>query len=86
MLLITNALVQEVSVGLNCFSGFPLTAKVSILHKFFFDFASIHPSIHPSHRDSSFEFTQHMFWMRNKKTNFQLCTLIWRPVFSLSFR
>ena len=23
--------------------------------------------------------TQHMFWLRNKKVNFPVCTLIWRP-------
>ena len=34
----------------------------------------------PSHRDSSFEYSQHMFWLRNKKNNFQLHTLIWGPV------
>ena len=33
----------------------------------------------PSHRDGSFEYPQHMFWLRNKKNNFQLGTLIWRP-------
>ena len=33
----------------------------------------------PSHRDSSFEYPQHMFWLRNKKNNFQLRTLIWGP-------
>ena len=26
----------------------------------------------PSHRDGSFEYPQHTFWMRNKKNNFQL--------------
>ena len=31
----------------------------------------------PSHRDGSFEYPQHMFWWKNKKTNFQLRTLIW---------
>ena len=31
----------------------------------------------PSHRDSSFEYPQHMFWLRNKKSNFHLHTLIW---------
>ena len=31
----------------------------------------------PSHRDGSFEYPQHMFWLRNKKNNFQLRTLIW---------
>ena len=31
----------------------------------------------PSHRDGSFEYTQHMFWLRNKKNNFQLRTLTW---------
>ena len=33
----------------------------------------------PSHRDGSFEYPQHMFWLRNKKINFQLRTLIWGP-------
>ena len=27
----------------------------------------------------SFEYPQHMFWLRNKNDNFQLHTLIWRP-------
>ena len=30
----------------------------------------------PSHRDGSFEHPQHMFWMRNKKINFLVRTLI----------
>ena len=34
----------------------------------------------PSHRYDSFEYSQHMFWLRNKKNNFQLRTLIWGPV------
>ena len=34
----------------------------------------------PSHRDGSFEYPQHMFWLRNKKNNFQLCTLIRGPI------
>ena len=38
----------------------------------------------PSHRDGSFEYPQHMFWLRNKKINFQLRTLIWRPGVGLS--
>ena len=25
----------------------------------------------PSHQDGSFEYPQHMFWLRNKKNNFQ---------------
>ena len=29
-------------------------------------------------RDSSFEYQQHMFWLRNKKKDFQLHTLIWK--------
>ena len=28
----------------------------------------------PSHRDGSFEYPQHMFWLRNKKNNFLLRT------------
>ena len=32
-----------------------------------------------SHRDGAFEYPQHMFWLRNKKNNFQLHTLIWGP-------
>ena len=31
----------------------------------------------PSHQDGSFEYPQHMFWLRNNKNNFQLHTLIW---------
>ena len=31
----------------------------------------------PSHRDGSFEYPQHMIWLRNKKNNFQLRTLKW---------
>ena len=31
----------------------------------------------PSHRDGSFEYLQHMAWLRNKKNNFLLRTLIW---------
>ena len=31
----------------------------------------------PSYRDGSFEYPQHMFWLRNKKANFQLRTLFW---------
>ena len=30
-----------------------------------------------AHRDGSFEYPQHMFWFRDKKIYFQLCTLIW---------
>ena len=33
----------------------------------------------PSHRDGAFEYPQHMFWLRNKKNNCQLRTLIWGP-------
>ena len=29
----------------------------------------------PSHLDGSFEYPQHMFWLRNKKIVFLLCTL-----------
>ena len=35
----------------------------------------------PSHWDGSFEYPQHMFWMRNKENNFPIHTLIWRPGF-----
>ena len=33
----------------------------------------------PSHWDRSFEYPQHMFWLRNEKNNFLVRTLIWRP-------
>ena len=33
----------------------------------------------PSHRDGSFEYPQHMFWMRNKENKFPIRALIWRP-------
>ena len=36
----------------------------------------------PSHRDGSFEYPQHMYWLQNKKNNFQLHTLIWMPAMS----
>ena len=38
----------------------------------------------PSHRDGSFEYPQHMFWLRNKKNNFLLRTLIWGPGLTFS--
>ena len=35
----------------------------------------------PSHRDGSFEYPQHMFWLKNKKNIFfHLHTLIWGPL------
>ena len=34
----------------------------------------------PSHWDGSFEYPQHIFWMRNKENSFPICTLIWRPM------
>ena len=34
----------------------------------------------PSDQNSSFEYPQHMFWMRNKENSFPIRTLIWRPV------
>ena len=39
----------------------------------------------PSHRDGSFEYPQHMFWLRNKKNNFQVRTFIWRSGFGFVF-
>ena len=33
----------------------------------------------PSHRGGSFEYLQHMFWLRNKKINFHVHTLISGP-------
>ena len=32
----------------------------------------------PPHLIGPFKYQQHMFWLRNDKTNFPLCTLIWR--------
>ena len=40
----------------------------------------------PSNRDGSFEYPQHMFWLRNKKNNFQLHTLTWRSDIGLNIR
>ena len=37
----------------------------------------------PSHRDSSFEYPQRMFWLRNKKYFFQLRTLILGPDYAV---
>ena len=34
-----------------------------------------------SHQDGSFDYPHHMFWLRKKKKNFQLCTLFWGPEF-----
>ena len=31
-----------------------------------------------SHRDGSFEYPQHMFWLRNTEINFEFLPLIWR--------
>ena len=39
----------------------------------------------PSHRDGSFEYPKHMFWLRIKKINFQLRTLIWGAECTLFF-
>ena len=38
-----------------------------------------------SHWDGSFEYPQHMFWLRNKNNNIQLPTLIWRPEYLFVF-
>ena len=38
----------------------------------------------PSHRDGSFDYPQHMFWMRNKENIFPIGTLVWRPEIRLS--
>ena len=38
----------------------------------------------PSHQVGSFEYPQHMLWLRNKKINFLLHTIIWRPDYSAS--
>ena len=43
------------------------------------------PSQRDSSLDGSFEYQQHMFWLRNKKNNFQLHTLIWGPVSKFVF-
>ena len=34
----------------------------------------------PSHWDGSFEYPQHMLWIRNKENSFPTRTLIWRPM------
>ena len=34
----------------------------------------------PSHQDGSFEYPQHMCWLRNKKIKFSLLTLKLSPV------
>ena len=31
-----------------------------------------------SHRDGSFEYPQHMFWLRNNRISLKVHTLIWR--------
>ena len=37
----------------------------------------------PSHWEGSFEYPQHMFWLRNKKNNFQICA--WSTLFAPGF-
>ena len=39
----------------------------------------------PSHQDCSIEYLQHMFRLRNKKTNFQFHTLFWGPAYVFVF-
>ena len=36
-----------------------------------------------SHLDGSFEYPQHMFWLKTRKNHFQLHTLIWRHVIEI---
>ena len=38
-----------------------------------------------AHWDSSFEYPQYMFWLRNKKNNFQIHSLIWRPNIEITY-
>ena len=40
----------------------------------------------PSHEDGSFEYPQHMFWMRSKENSFTIHTLIRRPFIVLKKR
>ena len=44
-----------------------------------------HSSKELSHWDVSFQYPQHMFWLRIKKNSFQICTLIWRPGKRMSY-
>ena len=39
----------------------------------------------PSYGDGSFEYPQHMFWLRNKNYTFQFRTLTWRPAHNILF-
>ena len=68
------------------FSTIGLVKQIFLLRKiaiFFFFSISLNMcfgcSKGPSHPGSSFEYPQHMFWLRNNKNNFQLHTLIWGP-------
>ena len=36
----------------------------------------------PSHRDGSFEYPQHMFWMKIRKKYFQVRSVIWGPEYT----
>ena len=40
----------------------------------------------PSHQNGSFEYPQHMFWLRNMENIFLLRTLIWGPIKQLGSR
>ena len=80
--LFCNSLTYVLSI---CYSGIGPVKHKNNLRKIVISFLSISLNMcfgcskEPSHRDTSFEYTQHMFWLRNKKNNFQLPTLIWRP-------
>ena len=60
------------------------SVKIAIIFLFINLYMCFGCSKELSHRDGSFEYPQHMFWLSNKKNNFLLHTLIWGPVGAFS--
>ena len=50
---------------------------LSIKLLFILIYHAVECSVEPSHWDGSFEYLQHLFWLRDNKNNFQLHTVIW---------
>ena len=80
------ACIELISLWINgkLFTGLPINQKigckiVNIFLPINFNM-SFGCSKEPSQWEGSFEYPQHMFWLRNKKINFWLHTLIWRQI------
>ena len=62
--------------GLDKQNIWALNFKYFLIHQFEHMFWVLEE---PSQWDGSFEYPQHMFWLRNKKINFFVCSLNQRP-------